>query len=210
MESDVTSTSELRAARAFGMVTADAARRVGNPFGTLLALGGGGGGGFGGVGGVGVPGGVLAGLGGAFGRVPLGAVSEASGRGAGAAPVYVNAKQYHAIVRRRKQRAKLAEKQREAGMSGGDVRSKYESRVAHAKNRVRGPNGQYLTREELLAGAGGPEARARALAREEEIKELARKREAKKLEREAKRRAKLAAQRRSKGTPTTAATRSEA
>ena len=211
-EREGASVSDLRAARAFGAVAVDALQRVPNPFGTLLSLGGAGvasAGGFGiGIGGVnalGVPGTMFPAFGGAHGRVPLGAVSAPGVGGGGGGPVYVNAKQYHAIVRRRKQRAKLAEKLREAGENAG-VRVKYESRVAHAKNRVRGANGQYLTREELLAGAGGPEARERALAREEQIKELARKREARKIEREAKRRAKLAAQRNSKERSVAAAT----
>ena len=87
------------------------------------------------------------------------------------AVVYVNAKQYHAIVRRRQKRAKA-----HATRPPGVVNAKHPSRSAHAKNRIRGANGKYLTRDALLRGAGGPEAQARAQAREREIAERERKR----------------------------------
>ena len=111
------------------------------------------------------------------------------------AAVYVNAKQYNAILRRRKARAKEAAKAvgrltvREA--SGRGV-AKYASRSAHAKKRVRGKDGKYLTRAELLAGLGGPEAKARAEAREVEIAERAAKKKAREEKRERKAREKAA------------------
>ena len=92
------------------------------------------------------------------------------------AAVYVNAKQYDAIVRRRQKRARA-----NATRTPGVVNAKHPSRSAHAKNRIRGKNGKYLTRDELLRGLGGPEGRARAQAREREIAE----REAKRVERAA-------------------------
>ncbi|OUS45804.1 hypothetical protein BE221DRAFT_159934 [Ostreococcus tauri] len=131
---------------------------------------------------------------------PFGSLLTLGAVGLGA--VYVNARQYAAIVRRRKQRAKEAEKRRLLSANGASddgagamergTRVRYASRSAHAKNRVRGPNGKYLTRAELLAGAGGEEAKARAEARELDIAERARKREAKAREREEKKRAKAA------------------
>ena len=80
---------------------------------------------------------------------------------AGEAPVYVNARQYHAILRRRRARAR-----EEARNRTSDKRKVYPSRSAHAKRRLRGANGAFLTREEVLAGAAGPEAQARARAQE--------------------------------------------
>ena len=111
------------------------------------------------------------------------------------AAVYVNAKQYNAILRRRKARAKEAAKAAERStareVSGRGV-AKYASRSAHAKNRVRGKDGKYLTRAELLAGLGGPEAKARAEAREVEIAERAAKKKAREEKRERKAREKAA------------------
>ena len=111
------------------------------------------------------------------------------------AAVYVNAKQYNAILRRRKARAKEAAKKAAANAStevSGRGVAKYASRSAHAKNRVRGKDGKYLTRAELLAGLGGPEAKVRAEAREMEIAERAAKKKAREEKRELKAREKAA------------------
>ena len=67
---------------------------------------------------------------------------------AGEAPVYVNARQYHAILRRRRARAREEARNRTTGQ-----RKVYPSRSAHAKRRLRGATGAFLTREEVLAGA---------------------------------------------------------
>lgn len=97
-------------------------------------------------------------------------------RGTGEQPVYVNPKQYHAILRRRLARAKV----RAAALRGFPLRSRrcaacvgfpqaeeqnklvksrkpylHESRHKHAQGRQRGPRGRFLTREEL--GAAAPE-----------------------------------------------------
>jgi len=115
------------------------------------------------------------------------------------AAVYVNAKQYNAILRRRRARAKEAARTASANASSSTSTevsrrgvAKYASRSAHAKNRVRGKDGKYLTRAELLAGLGGPEAKARAEAREMEIAERAAKKKAREEKRELKAREKAA------------------
>ncbi|KAI5290334.1 Transcriptional activator [Ascosphaera aggregata] len=73
-------------------------------------------------------------------------------------PLYVNAKQFHRIIKRRTARALLEEQLRRAPGSHAAATGKagrrpylHESRHNHAMRRPRGPGGRFLTAEEVAA-----------------------------------------------------------
>lgn len=83
-------------------------------------------------------------------EVPVSAANEES-------PLYVNAKQFHRILKRRMARQKLEEALRLT--SKGRKPYLHESRHNHAMRRPRGPGGRFLTAEEVAAmDAQGGEA----------------------------------------------------
>jgi hypothetical protein len=72
-----------------------------------------------------------------------------SGPQAEEAPLYVNAKQFHRILKRRLARQKLEDALRLT--SKGRKPYLHESRHNHAMRRPRGPGGRFLTAEEVAA-----------------------------------------------------------
>jgi len=69
------------------------------------------------------------------------------------APLYVNAKQFHRILKRRLARQKLEDALRLT--SKGRKPYLHESRHNHAMRRPRGPGGRFLTADEVAAMEGG-------------------------------------------------------
>lgn len=74
---------------------------------------------------------------------------EISTSGQEEAPLYVNAKQFHRILKRRVARQKLEEQLRLT--SKGRKPYLHESRHNHAMRRPRGPGGRFLTADEVAA-----------------------------------------------------------
>lgn len=80
---------------------------------------------------------------------PVQQQEEIVAAGAEESPLYVNAKQFHRILKRRVARQKLEEQLRLT--SKGRKPYLHESRHNHAMRRPRGPGGRFLTAEEVAA-----------------------------------------------------------
>jgi hypothetical protein len=74
---------------------------------------------------------------------------EIAAGGVEESPLYVNAKQFHRILKRRVARQRLEEQLRLT--SKGRKPYLHESRHNHAMRRPRGPGGRFLTAEEVAA-----------------------------------------------------------
>eukprot|EP00122_Pirum_gemmata_P013115 Pgem_evm1s12204 len=77
-------------------------------------------------------------------RMPLANETTAAPGGAEEEPMYVNAKQYHRILKRREARAKLEQKY---NIPKERAKFLHESRHKHALNRVRGVGGKFTKKE---------------------------------------------------------------
>lgn len=82
-------------------------------------------------------------------QAPQAQAEEMVSGGAEESPLYVNAKQFHRILKRRVARQKLEEQLRLT--SKGRKPYLHESRHNHAMRRPRGPGGRFLTSEEVQA-----------------------------------------------------------